>query len=450
MMAAVAQWGSPAAIYAIDKVTAECCTSMSRNGFGFDRERAAAFASYLEIAIAEASMAINATVGRPVKPLSPRDLGAAFFGDLKAPVYFRSKLTGRPSLGVDAMRGYAASQRPELSRAALAVLNYRRLRKVRSTYLLRAMALAEESRDHRVHPGWLNYGAVSGRWSCQDPNLANLPRSSNDPTWAAGKAGLLPEGGIRGLYTAREGYTLVTFDASQLEMRVAAYSSGDAAMINACEQADLHRANAWAIWGAAFEAAAAAQQDELRQLAKSAGFAVCYMAEATTVFARIVAEGKVAISLPQVEAMLQKLRRGFKGYFAWQEAMLKEAIRTGYAREWVTGRRRWVGHDPSPAECANHPIQGGAAGILNTRLPIIAARVAQECGGGGGGSVARSNLVAQLVASVYDSGVFEVPESKAEQCVAICREVFEAPVRLQSSGLEGRFPIDVKIGPRWK
>lgn len=419
---------------------------MSRNGFGFDAERAREFAAWLQTEIDAVESAIATTVGRPVKPLSPKDLGAAFFGDLKAPIYFRSKLTGRPSLGVDAMRGYAASHRTDLAAAALAVLNYRRLRKVRSTYLLRALTLASEAADSRVHPGWLNYGAVSGRWSCQDPNLANLPRSSNDPTWIAGAAGRLAPGGIRGLYVAREGYTLVTFDASQLEMRVAAYSSGDPVMIAACEGADLHRANAAAIWGAAFHAASAAQQDELRQLAKSAGFAVCYMAEATTVFARIVAEGKVEISLPQVEAMLQKLRRSFKGYFDWQEAMLKEAIRTGYAREWVTGRRRWVGHDPSPTETANHPIQGGAAGILNTRLPVIAARVAREC------SISQhaTNHVAKLVASVYDSGVFEVPERHAERCAAICREIFEAPVKLQSSGLEGRFPIDVKIGGRWK
>ena len=424
------EWGTPASIYQLDKVTASVCTAMSRNGFGFDRERAQEFASQLEGSIAEASQAINEACGREVKPLSPKDLGDAFFRGLKAPIYFRSVLTSKPSLGVDAMRGYAASQRPELARAALAVLNYRRLRKARSTYLLRALVLSAESRDGRIHPSWLNYGAVSGRWSCQDPNLANLPRAANDP--------LASQGGIRSLYVAPPGYTLVTFDASQLEMRVAAYTSGDSAMIHACEQADLHRANAKAIWGAAFDAAAAAQQDELRQLAKSAGFAVCYMAEATTVFARIVAEGKVAITLPQVEAMLQKLRKGFKGYFDWQEAMLKEAIRTGYAREWVTGRRRWVGHDPSPTECANHPIQGGAAGILNTRLPLIAERLRQEV------------TQARLVASVYDSGVFECPEDKAEQVAAAAREIFCAPVLLRSSGLSGSFPIDVKIGPRWK
>lgn len=426
----VADWGSHASIYAIDKVTAGACTAMARTGFAFDAERARDFAEQLSREIDQASLTIAEAVGRPVKPLSPKDLGQAFFQDLRAPVYYRSALTGRPSLGVEAMRGYAASSRRELAKAALAVLNYRRLRKVRSTYIVRPLALLEESPDGRIHPGWLNYGTVSGRWSCQDPNLCNLPRKENDPTYGWG--------GIRSLYRARDGMVLVAFDAMQLEMRVAAYTSGDAAMIAACESQDLHASNAAVIWPQVFPTAEAGLRDTLRQLAKSAGFAVCYLAEAPTVYGRIVADGKIDVTLPQVEAMLQKLRRGFAGYFKWQEARLLDVIREGFVREWVTGRCRWLGHEPAPTEAANYPIQGGAAGILNTRLPLICERLAREV------------PLARLVASVYDSGVFEVPEAQAQQVAEICREIFEAPVLLHSTGLHGKFPIEIKISERWK
>lgn len=434
------QWGSPAAIYAIDKVTAATCTAMSQVGFAFDRERAEAYASWLNGQIDAAAGTINETVGRSVKPLSPKDLGAAFFGDLRAPIYFRSKLTGKPSLGIDAMRGYAASQRPELARAALAVLHYRRLRKVRSTYVLSALALANEERDHRVHPSWLNYGAVSGRWSCQGPNLANLPRGTNDPCHKASLGGMPGGEGIRSLYVAPPGYVLVAFDASQLEIRIAAYTSGDAKMIAACETADIHAANAATIWPGTFEAADPELRAELRQLAKSAGLAVNYDAGALTIYTRIVAEGKIAVTLPQCEAMLQKLRRGFKGFFDWKERELLNVIRTGYAREYVTGRRRWMGHDPEATEAGNHPIQGGAAGVLNTRLPAICRRLQLD-------SQLRE---AKLVASVYDSGVFEVREQHAERVAAVCREVFEAPVRFRSTDLDGVFPVEIKISNRWK
>jgi DNA polymerase-1 len=420
---------------------------MSITGFGFDKERAREMLFALERVEAAARVRLNEACGREVSALSVKDLGKAFFAELRAPVFFRSELTGRPSLGVDAMRGYAACADPKLRAAALATLDVRRARKIRSTYVMRP--LASLAPDERIHPTWNNCGPVSGRWSCQDPNLQNLPRADTEPQETRAL------GGIRGLYIARDGHTLVAFDAKQLEMRVAAYASGDAAMIQACESRDLHGANAAVIFGAAFDAATYALLDDrkgsltagekavlvelvkLRTLAKSAGFAVCYMASAETVYARIVASG-VQISLRAVEAMLAKLRRGFATYFAWQEARRLDAIRTGYTDEPITGRRRWLGHDPSSTECANHPIQGGAAGLMNVRLPEIVralrARVSE----------------ATLVAQVHDAGVFELPEAQAEACAAVCREVFEQPILLRSSGLRATFPIDIKVGRRWK
>jgi DNA polymerase I len=422
---------------------------MSIAGFAFDVERAHLLHSALLGAEAGARTRLNHAVGRRVSALSVKDLGNAFFAELGAPVYFRSVLTGRASLGVDAMRGYAACADPQLREAALAVLDVRRARKVRSTYIDSPLNIIGP--DSRIHPGWLNYGAQSGRWSCQDPNLMNLPRADNDPTYAMG--------GIRSLYRAPPGKLIVSFDCSQLEMRVAAYASGDRAMIAACESSDLHGGNAKVIFGKAFdlevyaalkkaaklgglnEADSATWEclDALRSLAKSAGFAVCYMANAETVYARIVASGKSDISLLAVEAMLQRLRRGFATYFAWQQARLDDAIRTGITREPITGRVRWLGHDPSPTECANHPIQGGAAGYMNTRLPVLVHAIAQQVPG------------SRLVAQVHDSGVFEVPEQKAARVVEIMREIMPQPIAIASSGetLYASFPIDTKIGERW-
>jgi DNA polymerase I-like protein with 3'-5' exonuclease and polymerase domains len=164
------------------------------------------------------------------------------------------------------------------------------------------------------------------------------------------------------------------------------------------------------------------------------------MAEAETVFARIVADGKGHL-LPHgiriVETMLHKLQRGFRTYFAWQEKRLLDCIREGYTNEPITGRRRWLGHDPKPTECANFPIQGGAAGLMNTKLPAMAALVRRRA------------PQARLIAQVHDYGGFECRLEDADTVEECIKEIAAQPVYLHSSQRSAIFPIDMKKGERW-
>lgn len=465
---------SLAAVYASDKIGAALCTEMSRNGFMLDRARALAAAETLRATEARHREEANSAVGRTIKSgksgdFSLRDLHTAFFKDLRAPVLTISEKSGKPSLGVDELRAYAAGANPNLRALSCAVLDVRRARKLRRVYIEGPIFGSEKTPplgpDGRVHPTWMNYGAVSGRYSCQGPNLQNLPTSRTDITWTRAS------GGLRGLYIPAPGYKLVAFDAKQAEMRVAAYASGDEAMIAACAQKDLHSANAEAVFGAIFVGHEYATLDAklaksekgegpeltpeeserhrflkaLRNLAKSAGFAVCYLAEAETVWARIIAtpEGK-DVKLVQVVAMLAKLKRAFRAYFAWQEAQYEEICRTGYVHAPISGRRRWLGrrttsHEPKPTEAANFPIQGGAADVMNEKLPRIVGRLR------------RASPRTKIVAQVHDSGVFEVPEKECDVVSEVCLEEFARPVRFATSGRElwATFPIDVEASERW-
>ncbi len=423
-----------ARVYATDCAAAELCTRMSMRGFSFDTARAKEIAESLRASEQAAIAKCDAAINRPLKRtktlgISTKDLEVAFFSDMRAPIFFRSELTGKPSLGIDSMRGYAACQSENLRALALGVLEFRRARKIRSTYV--EAVIVDD--DGRVHPGWQNYGAVSGRWSCADPNLMNLPRKSTDPTAKT------HDGGIRSLYRASRGCSLVAFDKKQLEMRIAAYASGDAAMIAACESVDLHSSNAAVLFGDAFltctDPTARAQ---MRTAAKSAGFAVCYLAEAPTVYARIVAEG-LPIKLRQVEVMLTRLQRGFSTYYSWQSQRLLECIRRGYTDTPILGRQRWLGHEPTPTECANFPIQGGAADVMNALLPPLEARIRAEAPG------------THMVAQVHDSAVFDVPNRYVGRVEALCREFNDRAVAIGSSGamLHPVLPIDLETSERW-
>jgi DNA polymerase-1 len=424
----------PARVYAIDKASAEICRDMQIAGFSFDAERAKEISALLREEEAKAKVRADDAVGRIIKPtktggFSNDDLAAAFFKDLGAPVYFRSVLTGKPSLGVDTLRAYAASAHPGLRGLALAVLEWRKARKVRSTYV-DAVVLDP---DGRVHPTWLSYGTVTGRWSCKDPNLMNLIRRENDPTAVHFK------GGIRSLYQARKGYVLVIFDKKQLEMRVAAYVSGDKAMIAACEAEDLHTANAMVLFAEQWAVCDADARKALRSLTKNAGFAVCYLAGAETVHTRAVASG-VNVKLRQVEALIDKLQRGFAGYYRYQAEELLKIIASGYVYSPIVRRRRWLGHTPEPPEAANHPIQSGAADIMNLGLPPLVTRVRF------------ASPKTRMVAQVHDSCVFEVPAKDESIVKELCFEAAEEEIEIATSGevLRAKFPIDLEVTERWK
>lgn len=413
-------------IYAFDKRMAEVCRQMSIDGFRFDVAQADKLRSALDDRYDEARARCEGAIGRPLKSgktgsISTKDLRKAFFDEMGAPVYYRSEITGRPALDATAMRAYAMTADDQLSAAALAVLDMRRAEKITS-YLDVDLDVAD-----RVHPSWLNYGAVSGRFSCQAPNLQNLPTLAKDPTAELG--------GIRSCYVPRKGFSLVWADAKQLEMRVAAYLSQDPVMIRACESTDLHTANAKILFGKAFDEAAPIVKKGLRTRAKSSGFAVCYMAEAKTVWERLVAEG-IQITLRQVEVMLLRLKANFNTYYNFQAIELRNAAAIGYVATPILGRVRWLGAEPLPTECANHPIQGGAADFINIRLLELL------------GYLPTTALRPILVAQVHDSVVFEIASKDAEDLKHEICGVFEKPIRLRN-GREPVFPMDPEIGERW-
>lgn len=410
-------------VYEHDKRNAEMCRDMSVNGFAFDAERAASMSNELRLIEERLQREAGALVGRPdINLLSPKQMADAFFKDLGAHVCFRSE-SGAPSLAVDAMRAYAASANEDLAAMALKVLEYRRVRKCRRTYIEGVKPHA----DGRVRAVWLNYGTVSGRWSAQKPNLANLPRPENDPS--------MPFGGIRSLYVAPPGRALCAFDISQAEFRIAAYMTGDPNMIAACAPGqDVHSMNAATLFGEAFLRAEGDLRKTYRTLAKTSNFAICYMAEAPKVHARLVSFG-IKITIQEVEALLRKLKASFAVYYSYQADSLLETMRRGYVESPIIGRKRWLGYAPEPPANANFPIQAGAADAMNIKL----AKIVDE--------IKARRLDAKLVAMVYDAGYFDTAEGDADAVMRLFDEVFAEPITI--NGRSFVLPIDAHVGQRW-
>lgn len=409
-------------IYEADRAVAELGRDMQVSGMRFDKAQAARLSTELLRVMKESEAVAQRAVGFAL-PLrgkgSHKELNRAIFEVLGAPVFFRSELTGKAALNVDALRAYSCYADPRLRDLAGSVLEFRKAQKALTTYI----EPIETDAADRVHPSWHCYGTVSGRFACRQPNLMNLHRPANDPAKALG--------GIRSLYVSAPGHVIVAFDASQLEMRIAAYASGDEVMIQACETSDLHAANAELLFGDAFRTAAPAERKMYRDIAKQSGFAVAYMAGAPTVHTRIIAAG-LPMTLQQVEAMLKKMRQTFKAYYAWQDEQFHKTIRLGYVETPILKRKRWLGYAPELSANANFPVQGGAADHMNLLLPKLVSRLPPE---------------APLIAQIHDAAMFDVPERLVDDVKNIIRQT--ALEKIEVGGRLVLLPIEIKTGNRW-
>ena len=404
------------AVYLHDKVNAEFCRGMSVRGIAFDVSRARQFGEFLRNREAELQQKASELIGREINLLSTAQLKKLFFAELRAPVFFRTD-KGQASLAERAMQGYAALADQRISALAKLILEYRGLRKARSTYV----EGVELGSDGRRHPNWRSYGTVTGRFAS---DMQQLPRPANDPT--------IQMGGIRSLYIAGHGKVLIGFDAKQLEIRIAAYWSNDPAMQAACESADIHSYNAELVFGEAFVNGDKALRHELRAIAKTFVFAINYGAAASTVHQNLVGQG-YNVTLGRIEAAMGKLKRAFNVYYGMQNAALMDVTRRGWALSPIIGRRRWFGHSPRPTEVNNYPIQSGAADLLNLKMPLIDAQVRKIPGAG-------------VIAQIHDAGYVECYNKDAGSVEEIFQEVFGVSVGL--GGAQRIFPIDVKSGER--
>lgn len=333
---------SEQSVYEEDKITASFCRRMQERGMWSDQERRRALsrefrsrqAAYLGLLRKQSEMA-------EFKPTRLADLRQALFKVLEAPILFRTMKTGIASTDVNTL--LALGQRDTKDgKFARTILKWRAAGKLRQTYIDGVRV----GRDQRVHPSWRAWGTPSGRLSSREPNLQNLKRGDV----------------IRSLYGAPEGRLLVSFDFGQLEMRIAAYLSGDENLIAAVESEDVHYENAVVLFGKLppkflsmedeRERRVNSEWKKLRTGGKEAGFAMNYGAQAETVHARMVAQG-LNVDLVHVQVMLHRLKTRYSRYFEWQEKLLRQTANAGYHRLHMSGRLRWFGHAPNPPDVMN-------------------------------------------------------------------------------------------------
>jgi DNA polymerase-1 len=256
--------------------------------------------------------------------------------------------------------------------------------------------------------------------SSSDPNLQNIPVRT-----AEGRR-------VRAAFRAgADDWTLIAADYSQIELRILAHCSGDAALCEAFRQGlDIHAAVAAEV----FAVPLAAVTSEQRTIAKAVNFGVIYGQTPWGLAA--------TLGIPQEAAaeFIDNYFRRYAGVAAFCERVLEETARSGYARTLrnrrraITGIRRTTGLNRNMAErtAVNTVLQGTAADLIKNAM-LLVERMLEEV-----------KLEARLLLQIHDELVLECPAKNAMLIIPRLRSCME-----QAMNLDVPLVVDVTTGSNW-
>jgi DNA polymerase-1 len=240
-----------------------------------------------------------------------------------------------------------------------------------------------------VHTSYAQTTAVTGRLSCADPNLQNIPARTQE-----GRR-------IREAFIAPPGYVLISADYSQIELRIMAHLSDDAGLLTAfAHDLDIHTATAAEVFGMTLETVTADQ----RRMAKVINFGLIYGMSAFGLASQLNLERGAA------QAYIDRYFMRYPGVANYMQRTREIARAQGYV-ETVFGRRLYLPEINSKnvqrrmgAERAaiNAPMQGTAADLI--KLAMIAVQDWLDAEG----------LGTQLIMQVHDELVLEVPDAEID------------------------------------
>ncbi len=385
---------------------------MERTGVLIDPALLKVQSAQLSARMLELEQQAHAEAGGSFNLDSPKQLQEILFGKLGIPV-MRKTPTGQPSTAEDVLEELAESHAlPKL------ILEYRGVAKLKSTYTDKLPEQIEPSTG-RIHTSYHQAVAATGRLSSSDPNLQNIPIRT-------------PEGRrIRQAFIAPPGFRLVAADYSQIELRIMAHLSGDAALLRAfAEDRDIHQATAAEVFDVPLGAVGADQ----RRSAKAINFGLIYGMSAFGLARQL------GIGRGDAQKYVDLYFERYPGVKRYMDETRRQAREMGYV-ETVFGRRLYLPEIQSRNQALrqyaersaiNAPMQGTAADIIKRAMIDVDAWLQS------------SRVPARLIMQVHDELVLEVAEGEVERVVRELRE------RMARGGdLKVPLKVDIGVGSNW-
>ena len=291
-----------------------------------------------------------------------------------------------------------------------ALLEYRHVR--------RALTFATSLPDHihprtgRIHAMYWQLGAATGRFSCSNPNLQQIPKDNV----------------FRECFVAAPGRRLIIADYSQIELRVAAELSQDERMVEAFQRGeDLHALTASLLLDKPLDEVTRAE----RQAAKAVNFGLIFAMGAPGLQAYARNVYGVTLGLDEAVAFRERFFEAYPGMVEWHRRIREE----GPPREsrTLSGRRRQWRDTPGVAALYNTPVQGTAADITKQALALLPQ--------------ALEGTDSKIIGVIHDEVLVEAPEAHTESAIKILKLTMEQAGQVYLKTV----PIiaDIRIGLSW-
>lgn len=393
---------------------------MEMAGIKVDREILSRMSNAFAQKMAGLEDEIKELAGQPFNVASPKQLGEILFENMGLPGGKTGK-TGAYGTGADVLEDLStlADSHPQGARLAAAVLDWRGMAKLKSTY-------TDALQDHidrdtgRVHTSYSMVGAVTGRLSSTDPNLQNIPVRTED-----GRR-------IREAFVAPQGRVLVSLDYSQIELRILAHVADIPALRQAFKDGiDIHAMTASEM----FNVPLADMTPEIRRQAKAINFGVIYGISGFGLARNL--------RIPRAEAQgfIDRYFERFPGIKEYMSETVKFAQENGYVQT-LFGRKihtpeinaKGPGAGFAKRAAINAPIQGTAADIIRRAMVRMPDAI--------------RDLDCKMLLQVHDELLFEVAEDQADALITRARAVMEG-ANMPAIQLSVPLVVDAGKGKSW-
>lgn len=300
------------------------------------------------------------------------------------------------------------------------ILEYRGIEKLRSTYIETLPAMINP-KSNRIHCTFNQSGTATGRLSCQDPNLQNIPIRTE-----AGRR-------IREAFRPqKEGWSYLAADYSQIELRLLAHLSEDPNLVQAFQNnEDIHAHTASVIFGIPLSEVT----QEQRYSAKAVNFGIIY--------------GQQAFGLSQELGIPVKEASAFIDTYFQKYSRVKEFIEECHAKARKTGKAvTLIGRERAIPEinnknfmlrnaaerlAINTPLQGTAADLIKMAMLHIDKRLQKE------------GLLGYMILQIHDELVFELPDFEKDYVSHLVKDTMQSVLKLKVPLI-----VDISVGKNWK
>ena len=350
---------------------------------------------------------------------SPKQLGDVLFDKLGLAVKNQKKTAG----GQRSTRESELEKMRELHPIVDDILKHRELQKLLSTYIDSIPTLLDN--ENRLHTSYIQIGAGTGRMASKNPNLQNIPIKSE-----LGRA-------IRHAFIASPGMELVTFDYSQIELRVAAFLSKDPTLTDIFKAGrDVHAEVAARVFGVKTEDV----NYEQRRRAKVINFGIIYGMGVNAL------RESLGTTRAEAQEFYDQYFAAFPRLAAYLNEIKADATRTGYTQthfgriRYFEGLKSPIPYIKAAAERAavNAPFQGTAADLLKLAMVEIGAWVDKE----------KLGDDVHMLLQVHDELVFEIKKSEVESAAKQIKKIMEGVLSEKESG-GIPFLAEGKVGKDW-